>query len=61
MEYIYNDIKTINQQKQNDKLNRGIQAFLFSIVEEDTTVTARKTVEILCELYRRKVWTDART
>lgn len=61
VEYIYNDIKTINQQKQNDKLNRGIQAFLFSIVEEDTTVTARKTVEILCELYRRKVWTDART
>lgn len=61
VEYIFNDIKTINHQKQNDKLNRSIQAFLFSIVEEDTTITARKTVEILCELYRRKVWTDART
>jgi protein SDA1 len=61
VEYIFNDIKTINHQKQNDKLNRSIQAFLFSIVEDDTTVTARKTVEILCELYRRKVWTDART
>lgn len=61
VEYIFNDIKTINLQKQNDKLNRGIQAFLFSVVEEDTTVTARKTVEILCELYRRKVWADTRT
>jgi len=61
VEYIFNDIKTINHQKQNDKLNRSIQAFLFSVVEEDTTVTARKTVEILCELYRRKIWTDART
>jgi protein SDA1 len=61
VEYVFNDIKTINQQKQNDKLNRSIQAFLFSIVEDDTTITARKTVEILCELYRRKVWTDART
>jgi protein SDA1 len=61
VEYIFNDIKTINHEKKNDKLNRSVQAFLFGVIEEDTTVTARKTVEILCELYRRKVWTDART
>jgi protein SDA1 len=60
-EYIYNDIKNINHEKQNNKLNRGIQAFLFGVVEEDTSIVARKTVDILCELYRRKIWTDAKT
>lgn len=60
-EYIFNDIKAINLNKHNEKLNRRVQALLFSIVEEDTSIVARKTVEILSELYRRRVWTDART
>jgi len=60
-EYIFNDIKSINANKRNDKLNRNVQAVLFGIVAEDTTVAARKTVLLLSELYRRRVWTDART
>ena len=60
-EYIINDIKTINANKHNDKLNRSIQALLYNIVNTDHAISARKTVEILSELYRRRVWTDART
>lgn len=60
-EYIFNDIKTINIKKQHESINRSIQAVLYNVVAEDTTVTARKTVDILSELYRRRVWTDART
>jgi protein SDA1 len=60
-DYIINDIKGINLHKTNDKLNRRVQALLFSLLSEDTTVAARKTVYILSELYRRKIWTDART
>jgi protein SDA1 len=60
-DYIITDIKNINLHKTNDKLNRRIQALLFGIVGEDTTISARKSVFILSELYRRKVWTDART
>jgi len=60
-EYIFNDIKAINLNRHDEKTNRRVQALLFGIVEEDTTVVARKTVEILAELYRRRVWTDART
>lgn len=60
-EYIITDIKNINLHKINDKLNRRIQSLLFNIVAEDATVLARKTVYILTELYRRKVWIDSRT
>jgi protein SDA1 len=60
-EYIMADIKALNSKKHNDKINKNIQATLFNIVTEDTTITARKTVEILSELYRKRIWTDART
>jgi protein SDA1 len=60
-EYIFNDIKAINIKKQHESINRSIQAVLYNVVAEDTTVTARKTVDILSELYRRRVWTDSRT
>ena len=51
----------MNQKKHNDKLNRSIQALLFQVVAEDGGVTARRTVALLSELYRRRIWTDART
>ena len=60
-DYIIQDIKQINQDKHNDKLNRRVQAYLYGVVGEDSGVTARKTVEILADLYRKRIWTDART
>ena len=60
-EFIFNDIKAINLNKTNEKLNKRVQAMLYNLVEEDTSVVARKAVLIMCELYRRRVWTDART
>lgn len=60
-EYIFNDIKAININKKNDKLNKGVQSVLFAIVNEDISIKARKTVDILSDLYRRRVWTDERT
>jgi hypothetical protein len=60
-DYIFNDIKAINQKKHNDKLNKAIQALLFQVVAEDNGVTARRTVALLSELYRRRIWVDART
>ena len=60
-EFIFNDIKSINLNKTNEKLNKRVQAMLYGLVEEDTSIVARKAVLIMCELYRRRVWTDART
>jgi protein SDA1 len=60
-EFIFNDIKNINAKKNNEKLNRAVQSILFAVVADDTTQAARKTVEILGDLYRKRVWVDART
>ena len=61
-DYIVNDIKTLNVNKHNNNLNKSIQALLFTVVSNESESTAaRKTVQILAELYRKRVWTDART
>jgi protein SDA1 len=59
-EFVFNDIKTINLNKTNEKLNKRVQAMMYSLIEEDTSVIARKAVLILSELYRRRVWVDVR-
>ena len=51
-DYILNDIRSINTNRTDDRLNRRIQAVLFTIVSEDTSIAAKKTVHILSELYR---------
>ena len=31
------------------------------VVQEDTSIASKKAVELLSELYRKRVWTDERT
>ena len=60
-EFIFNDIKGINLNKTNEKTNKRVQALMYGLVDEDTSIVTRKAVLILCELYRRRIWTDQRT
>lgn len=72
--HIVNDIRNINKKgKRDDKVNRSIQSFLHRVVsthgttassseeESATDVAAKRATDIVCELYRRNVWTDERT
>lgn len=59
--YILNDIKNSNLHKIDEKSNKSIQAFMYTIVADDKTYGAQKSVEILSELYRKKIWNDPRT
>jgi protein SDA1 len=59
---IENNNKRINHNKNNNQVNRSVQALLFTFVANDADSTAaRKTVQILAELYRKRIWTDERT
>lgn len=67
--HIVNDIRNVNKNGHDQKLNRRIQAFMHRIVSGVTLegksstneAAARRCVEMLVELYRRNVWTDERT
>ncbi|CAI5963760.1 unnamed protein product [Closterium sp. NIES-64] len=59
--HIVNDIRRLNQKHRHEGVNRPIQNMLFSLVQEENEMAAKKSLAVLIELYRRKVWTDART
>jgi len=46
---------------KNAAATRAVQGFLYSTLADPTPVVARKSLEVLLELYRRQVWTDARS
>lgn len=60
-EYIFKEIKSQSSGKQNFAFTRELQAHLHKIISEDEAKIAQKCVELLNEVYRRKIWTDART
>ena len=70
--HMVNDIRNINKKgKRDDKVNRKIQSFLHRVVsthggegagnETATDIAAKRATDMVCELYRRQVWTDDRT
>lgn len=73
--HMVNDIRNINKKgKRDDKVNRAIQSFLHRVVsthgkgasgeageETATDIAAKRATDLVCELYRRQVWTDTRT
>jgi protein SDA1 len=66
--HIVNDIRNMNKRgKRQEKVNRSVQAFLHKIVSadevsgEESATAAKRATDIVCELYRRQVWTDQRT
>jgi protein SDA1 len=70
--HIVNDIRNINKNgKKDEKVNRSIQSFLHRVVsthgqegdgdDTATDIAAKRATDMVCELYRRQVWTDDRT
>lgn len=65
-QHIVHDIRTLNHEKRDDSSNRAIQNFIYGLLSTADEVAAsplaaRKSLDVLCELYRRHVWMDART
>ena len=69
--HMINDIRNINKKgKRDEKVNRSIMSFLHRVVsthgsvetvsqeEAATDVAAKRATSMVCELYRRRVWTD---
>lgn len=74
--HIVNDVRNINKKgKRDEKVNRNIQTFLHKVVgstvrtknnkdieiDEPTKFATKRAVDMVAELYRRKVWTCERT
>ncbi|KAK3696721.1 hypothetical protein QZH41_013081 [Actinostola sp. cb2023] len=59
--HIVTDIKNINAKHRNNKVNNTLQNFLYTMLKDSNAVAAKKSLDVMIELYRRNVWKDAKT
>ena len=59
--HIVSDVRNMNKNSLNHRVNRDLQNFLYTMLEDASTVAARKSLNVIIELYRRRIWTGART
>lgn len=60
-QHIITDIKNINARSKNTKLNKELQNFMHEMLSSRHAVAAKTSLDVMIELYRKKVWNDAKT
>lgn len=59
--HIVADIRQLNAATRNVKVNKALQNFLFDMLQDENEFAAVKSLQVLVELFKRKVWHDTRT
>ncbi|RKO88958.1 SDA1-domain-containing protein [Blyttiomyces helicus] len=59
--HIVNDIKNCNAKSKNNKLNKTLQNFMYTMLKDDNDIAAKKSIEVMVDLYKKNVWNDAKT
>ncbi|KXZ52362.1 hypothetical protein GPECTOR_10g996 [Gonium pectorale] len=59
--HIVADLKAANRKTRNERLNRAVQNFMYTVVSDDNEAAAKRGLAVLTEMWRRHVWRDART
>ena len=55
------DIKNINAKSKHAKLNKELQNFMHEMLSSRHAVAAKTSLDVMIELYQKKVWNDAKT
>ncbi|KAI9346463.1 SDA1-domain-containing protein [Obelidium mucronatum] len=59
--HIVTDVKNANIKAKNNKLNKTLQNFMYTMLKDDHEIAARKSLEVMIELYTKNIWNDAKT
>lgn len=59
--HIVSDIRQLNATSKNEKVNKALQNFLFEMLQDENEHAALKSLQVLVDLFKRKVWHDQRT
>ena len=59
--HIVADITNVNRRRRDNALNRTLVNFMYTMLEDQDPTAAKKSLEVMVELYKRGVWTDAKT
>ncbi|ORX88453.1 SDA1-domain-containing protein, partial [Basidiobolus meristosporus CBS 931.73] len=68
--HIVNDIRNANTKHKNNKLNKTLQNFMYTMItsaegaadnSSENAIAAKKSLDVCIELYKKNVWHDAKT
>lgn len=59
--FMVSDIKRINKHSQNYQLNKQLQGFVYSMVDDSNLTAAKKSIHLMMTMYTKRIWTDSRT
>jgi protein SDA1 len=59
--HIVSDIKNSNAKAKNNKLNKTLQNFMYKMLQDASSIAAKKSLEVMIELYLKNVWNDSKT
>ncbi|KXS09179.1 hypothetical protein M427DRAFT_105875 [Gonapodya prolifera JEL478] len=59
--HIVSDIKNANQKAKNNKLNKTLQNFMYTMLGDAHEIAAKKSLDVMIDLYKKNVWNDAKT
>lgn len=59
--HIVTDIKNINAKHKNNKVNTTLQNFMYTMLRDNNPIAAKKSLDVMVELYRKNIWNDGKT
>ena len=59
--HVVADIRRHNKNRKNVSLNKQLQNFMFTMLQDASQIAQKKSLDVMIELYRRGVWKDAKT
>ncbi|KAL4229769.1 Protein SDA1 [Mactra antiquata] len=59
--YIVNDIKSVNLNHKNAKLNTTLQNFMYTMLKDNNPIAAKMSLDVMIDLYNRNIWKDTKT
>ena len=54
--HIISDMKSASARHENNKLNKAVQAFMYTMLSDENVIAAKMSLEIMIELYKKNVW-----
>jgi protein SDA1 len=58
---IIGDLKQLNFNTKNHAINRKLQNFILSLLQDPNEDAAKRSLSVMIELYKRRVWNDDKT
>ena len=59
--FIVNDVKRINLKSKNHAVNKSLQNFMYTMLQDQDVTASFKSLQVTEDLYRKNVWNDEKT